>query len=279
MSTSSTRTPLVEVWRRIIRGPEKVWALFEHGTCVIFVQPGVDVTSAALSLLREWGPVQAGSSAGDFSVIDLEDEPGWVVTGHHPDILTYVAEEALGWEPSELEVGLWGRTLRDRDAAELNVIYVEGDSGGPPLRFYSKGAENRELSNFAPWGFEEAGLYWPSVEHYFQAQKFVGPENAAHREKIRSAKSPKEAKALGRTRAIAIRSDWDTVRDEVMLTALRMKFARKEMRGLLLGTGLRQLVEASPTDYYWGCGRSGKGKNRLGQLLMQVRAELRSDRE
>jgi hypothetical protein len=39
------------------------------------------------------------------------------------------------------------------------------------------------------------------------------------------------------------------------------------------------LVEASPFDAYWGCGRSGKGKNRLGQLLMQVRAKLRSEGE
>jgi ribA/ribD-fused uncharacterized protein len=269
---------LVEIWRRIIQGPGKVWAIFEHGTCVIFTRPEVDVCEAAVSLLREWGPVQVGSPAGDFSVIELEDEPGWVVSGHHPDALTYVAKGAFGSEPSELEVGLLGRSFRDRDAAELNVIHVEGGSGGDPVRFYSKVAENRELSNFALIGFEEGGLYWPTVEHYFQAQKFAGPENAAYRERIRLAKTPKDAKALGRTRAITIRSDWDTARDEVMLAALRLKFASPEMRALLLDTGLRQLVEASPTDSYWGCGRSGKGKNRLGQLLMQVRAELRSDR-
>ncbi len=60
-----------------------------------------------------------------------------------------------------------------------------------------------------------------------------------------------------------------------MLAALRNKFASAQMRELLLGTGLRPLVEAAPTDNYWGCGRSGSGRNRLGQLMMQVRAELR----
>jgi N-glycosidase YbiA len=64
------------------------------------------------------------------------------------------------------------------------------------------------------------------------------------------------------------------VKDSIMLGAVRNKFAAGELRELLLGTGDRPLVEASPFDSYWGCGRSGKGKNRLGELLMQARAEL-----
>jgi N-glycosidase YbiA len=144
-----------------------------------------------------------------------------------------------------------------------------------PIRFYSKTPAYREFSNFAPCGFEEDGLYWPTVEHYFQAQKFSGADNAAYREKIRAAKTPREAKALGRTRSIVIRPDWEQVKDRIMLAALRKKFAVGELRELLLSTGERPLVEASPSDSYWGCGRSGTGKNRLGALLMQVRAELR----
>jgi len=143
-----------------------------------------------------------------------------------------------------------------------------------PIRFYSKTVAYRELSNFAPFGFEEDGVYWPTVEHYFQAQTFSGSENDAYREKIRAAKTPKEAKALGRTRSIPIRPDWEEAKDSIMLAALRKKFATGAVRALLLATGDRPLVEASPFDNYWGCGRSGKGKNRLGQLLMQVRAEL-----
>jgi len=146
-----------------------------------------------------------------------------------------------------------------------------------PIRFYSKIAAYHELSNFAPFGFEADGVYWPTVEHYFQAQKFPGAVSAAYREKIRAAKTPKEAKALGRTRNIAIRPDWEEVRDGVMLAALRKKFAAGELRELLRATGDRPLVEASPFDSYWGCGRSERGKNRLGELLMQVRSELNGD--
>ena len=143
-----------------------------------------------------------------------------------------------------------------------------------PIKFYSKTTAYQELSNFAPFGFEEDGVHWPTVEHYFQAQKFPGAENAAYRDKIRSAKTPKEAKALGRTRGVVIRPDWEEAKETIMLHALRKKFATGKLQDLLLATGDRPLVEGSPFDSYWGCGRTGKGKNRLGELLMQVWAEL-----
>src|SRR6478609_2939466 len=189
MPVSSLEVPLVEIWRRTIEGADKVWAIFEHATCVIFADADVEVEKAAVTLLREWGPVHAGSPAGDFSVIELARQPGWVVTCHHPDILTYVDAREFEGEPSELEIGLLGRSLRDRDASELNVLYVHGQSAGAPICFYSKTADHHELSNFSPFGFEEDGVHWDTVEHYFQAQKFAGPEHAAYRERIRLASS------------------------------------------------------------------------------------------
>jgi hypothetical protein len=75
--------------------------------------------------MREWGPVVPGTPAGDFSVIELDTAPGWVVTSHHPDILTYVAREEVGDGASEPFVGLLGRSKRDQDARELEIIHVE----------------------------------------------------------------------------------------------------------------------------------------------------------
>ena len=40
---------------------------------------------------------------------------------------------------------------------------------------------------------------------------------------------------------------------------------------------LEPLIEAAPADYFWGVGRTGTGKNRLGVLLMELRAALRAD--
>lgn len=142
-----------------------------------------------------------------------------------------------------------------------------------PLYFYTRSGPGFELSNFAPYGLEVDGKYWPTVEHFFQAQKFL---DDGYQERIRRALSPKDARALGQSRRMPIRPDWDEVRDAVMLRALRLKFARPALRQLLLETGDRPLVEASPFDYYWGAGQDGSGLNRLGELLQSVRAELRS---
>jgi hypothetical protein len=118
--------PLAGTWRRIIVGEDKAWVLFSHGTCVIFTGfTGANLAEEALRIMRAWGPVHAGSSAGDFSVIGLDNDPGWVVTCHHPDVLTYVSPGDLGPDPSELEVGLFGRTQRQADTEELRVIHIE----------------------------------------------------------------------------------------------------------------------------------------------------------
>lgn len=141
-----------------------------------------------------------------------------------------------------------------------------------PLYFYTKTMPYWELSNFSPPGFEADGMFWPTVEHFFQAQKF---EAAAIRERIRRADTPKEARSLGQSRSFPLRGDWDQVRESVMLRALRLKFRVPAARTLLLSTGDRPLVESSPFDYFWAAGQDGSGQNRLGHLLAQVRQELR----
>ncbi|MGC4042185.1 MAG: NADAR family protein [Armatimonas sp.] len=139
-----------------------------------------------------------------------------------------------------------------------------------PIRFYSTSAEYAFLSNFSAHGFRLDGVYWPTVEHYFQAMKF--PDNPEYQEKIRTAVSPKTAKSLGRTRAVPIRADWNSVRDDIMRRAVMAKFAaHPELAEALKNTGTEPLIEASPRDYYWGEGRTGTGKNRLGEILKEER--------
>ncbi len=87
---------LVDTWRQIIIGNQKSWVLFYHGTCVILACPEQDIAAQAIAIMEQWGPVHAGSSAGDFSTITLSEYPGWVVTGHHADMLNYVSPNRLG---------------------------------------------------------------------------------------------------------------------------------------------------------------------------------------
>jgi len=143
------------------------------------------------------------------------------------------------------------------------------------IRFFSKSETYREFSNFGPFPIEIDGTTWPSVEHYYQAQKF---SDSTLQEKIRTAKKSVIAKSLAVKYRRGARADWDEVRDEVMERAVRAKFAQHEaLRTLLLATGEEPLAEAAPNDYYWGVGENGTGQNKLGLLLMRIRAELREE--
>ena len=144
------------------------------------------------------------------------------------------------------------------------------------IRFYRVQDPHGELSNFAPFPVQLRGKRWPTSEHYFQAQKFAGTE---HEEAIRLEPSPMVAARMGRSRKRPLRADWEEVKDQVMLEAVRAKFAQHpRLRSLLLDTGEALLVEHTPRDRYWGDGGDGTGENRLGQILMQVRRELRASR-
>jgi GTP cyclohydrolase II len=142
------------------------------------------------------------------------------------------------------------------------------------IRFYHSDQPWGELSNFSRHAVFIGDRMWPTVEHFYQAQKFVG---TPHEEAIRCCQTPMLAKmhAAGLT-AEHRRQDWQTVKEAVMLEGLRAKFRQHpDLAERLLRSGDRLLVEHTRNDTYWGDGGDGTGKNRLGSLLMQVRAEVR----
>jgi len=94
---------------------------------------------------------------------------------------------------------------------------------------------------------------------------------------IRQAKKPKQAADMGRDKRKPLRSDWEKIKDSVMREVVLAKFTQnKGIRKTLLSTGSSILVENSPVDNYWGCGKHGNGQNKLGIILMSVREELRA---
>jgi ribA/ribD-fused uncharacterized protein len=112
-------------------------------------------------------------------------------------------------------------------------------------------------------------------EHAFQAAKAA---RVHEHERIRLACTPLAAKRLGCR--VALPSDWTARRAHVMLAVVRAKFARGDLRALLLATGDALLAEDSPYDALWGCrDRAGgyTGANLLGRALMRVRDELRAE--
>ena len=133
------------------------------------------------------------------------------------------------------------------------------------------------LSNFHPSMITVDGIEFPTVEHLFQAAKTV---SLVEREKIAAALTPGQAKRLGRN--VILCDNWEEIKDDVMLNALRLKFDNVFLRSLLLNTENEELVEGNTWhDNYWGnctCDRCKniEGNNKLGKLLMQVREEIRS---
>jgi ribA/ribD-fused uncharacterized protein len=122
----------------------------------------------------------------------------------------------------------------------------------------------RFLSNFWPL---TNGL---TTEHYYQAAKCAYP---AEKVLIMQASSPGYAKRLGRT--VKLRSDWDTIKVDVMRTLLEVKFQKGcQLAEALLATGVAQIEEGNTWgDTFWGlC--NGVGQNILGKLLMEVRNNL-----
>lgn len=144
-----------------------------------------------------------------------------------------------------------------------------------PVCFYRIHEPFGEFSIFSPHPVKLKERLWPTTEHYFQAQRFAGTQ---HEEKVRLAASPMIAARMGRARSRPLRQDWERVKEDIMREALRVKFTQHAaLRELLLSTRERPLIEHTKTDRYWGDGGDGSGRNRLGALLMELRASLAAE--
>lgn len=106
------------------------------------------------------------------------------------------------------------------------------------------------------------------------------------RGRILSARSPAEAKKLGRLVRGFDEQVWASERLELVVEGSVAKFGQHpELRAYLLGTRQRVLVEASPVDRVWGIGLAStddratdpecwRGLNLLGFALMEARSRL-----
>lgn len=120
------------------------------------------------------------------------------------------------------------------------------------------------------------GIVYDTSEHAYQAAKTLDKNE---REMVRSAQGPNAAKKAGKQ--VTLRANWDSVKDGIMLDVLRLKFADNDLKKKLLDTGDKILVEGNHWhDNWFGvcyCDKcKGVGKNRLGQLLMKVRDEIKA---
>ncbi len=144
------------------------------------------------------------------------------------------------------------------------------------IEFYRTSDEYGCFSNFARYPIAMEDGEWPTTEHWFQAQKFVGQEGGEEwREAIRRTRGAMDAARMGRDRSKPRRPEWDQVRLDCMRRAVLAKFTQHDdLRAILLGTGDARIVEHTANDSEWGDGGDGSGLNWLGKILMEVREQL-----
>ncbi|MGE3288779.1 MAG: NADAR family protein [Pseudonocardia sp.] len=142
------------------------------------------------------------------------------------------------------------------------------------------------LSQWWPAPFTVDGVAFPTAEHYMMWRKALLFGDVRAADVVLADPDPAAAKAAGRAVAGFEGPTWVVHRFDVVVDGNRAKFAADAaLRGYLVDTGHRVLVEASPDDAVWGIGLADgepdaavpsrwRGYNLLGFALMQVRDEL-----
>lgn len=233
-----------------------------------FVAPKIIGGANAPSPVGELGMIQMTQALNLIDVSYEQIGPDMLISGFLqpiPDLSPTI--------PSVDETSALDPTLSPYDT---NIIF-----------FYKTWDPYGAFSNFSPHPLQlpdENGddYMWPTVEHYYQAQKFQrvnSPLAIDVIQQIKSSKSPEEAARTGRKmqrqHPELVRVDWDSVKVDVMYEALKCKFSMyPNLNTMLRSTAGSVLVEASPHDLFWGGGREGEGLNHLGRLLMKLRSEI-----
>ncbi len=146
------------------------------------------------------------------------------------------------------------------------------------IRFCSATGKWWFLSPYAefPIKMEVDGMLYTfsTVEHYYQAMKFYASDKRF--KTIMELENPDEARLLTKTPEYKInrRKDFYKIKFDIMEKALYVKFKQKpDAAELLKSTGDTILIKSCPVCYKCGFGE-GSGMNRIGKVLMKIRAEI-----
>lgn len=134
--------------------------------------------------------------------------------------------------------------------------------------FYGFFDEYRFLSNYQLCSILYEGRIFSSSEAAYQAAKCYHEADKQYFIPLK----PNDAKKVGQI--VSIRSDWDSIKLQVMEDILRIKFKNPNLADRLLATGDLELIEYNWwNDRFWGvC--NGQGENNLGKILMRIRDDM-----
>jgi ribA/ribD-fused uncharacterized protein len=183
-------------------------------------------------------------------------------------------------------------------ARSCKALVTEIQSGLAPKWLFFWGhtpSKDGQVSKscFSQWwdghAFTHEGVAYATAEHFMMAEKARLFGDALTLSRILTAKSPAEAKKLGRLVQGFDEKQWLAARWNIVVQGNLAKFSQHaDLRAFLVETGDRVLVEASPYDRIWGIGMSAtapevedpsqwNGLNLLGFALMEVRELLKQN--
>ena len=152
--------------------------------------------------------------------------------------------------------------------------------------FHNPEEQNGYLSNWYYSVFTIDEIAFSSVEQYMMYEKAILFRDHQTAEKILGTDNVAEIKALGRMVQHFDEEIWREKREKIVHKGVLQKFLQNpELAEKLLETGEQMIAECAVKDKIWGIGLSmgdeerfcvdkWKGQNLLGQILMQVRAEI-----
>lgn len=154
------------------------------------------------------------------------------------------------------------------------------------IYFHNPEEQNGYLSNWYCSAFTVDEITFSSMEQYMMYKKAILFQDYQTAEKILSTDDVAEIKALGRIVQHFDEEIWREKREKIVHKGVLQKFLQNpELAEKLLETGEQMIAECAVKDKIWGIGLSmgdeerfcvdkWKGQNLLGQILMQVRAEI-----
>ncbi len=143
------------------------------------------------------------------------------------------------------------------------------------IEFYKEFGELGYLANYSNHGFTKNGVFYKTVEHYYQSEKFDNPEI---KKRIINADTPKEASIIGRDRSNIRIPNFKDIKNQVMFDGILEKFRQnRDIAYKLIETRNRLIAEATVDEYYWGIGKDKSGKNVIGDILVRVRERIKEE--
>ena len=152
--------------------------------------------------------------------------------------------------------------------------------------FWKPDEENGIFGNWFPSQFVVNNTTYSCVEQHLMHRKACLFQDDATADAIMATTDPRMHKKLGRQVKNFSNDVWNTHKDKILYEGLMCKFSQNlQFKQILLATGDKTLVEASPLDKIYGIGIDRKhpdatnpsqwrGQNLLGNTLMEVRRDL-----